>query len=110
MPQISTITRFVQFTPTTANVSYYTVTAANAILKDIVISNSSASSVTIRIHIVPSGGTNSVANAIVYNLSLLPNDTQILNLSLVLNNGDTIQARASVSNVVGVTMSGVTVA
>jgi len=110
MPQISTVHRFAQFSPGTALATYYTVATTNGILKDVVVVNSSTTSQTIRLHVVPSGGTAGVANAILYDAELLPNETKVINLSLILNNGDTIQASASTANVVGVTISGVDVA
>lgn len=110
MPQISTVHRFAQFTPGTALATHYTVTTPNAILKDVVIVNTSTVSQTIRLYVVPSGGTAGVANTILYDLDLLPKETKVINLSLILNNGDTIQASASTANVIGVTISGVDVA
>lgn len=74
----------------------YTVpTATRTYLKDINICNTSGSAITVNVYLVPSGGTASTANALLYTLSIASNAVYRWTGVQVLLPGQTIQTSAS---------------
>jgi len=111
MAQVSTIKRFIQAQIPTALTTIYTINSTNGgILKEIILTNTAAASASISLNIVPSAGTLGVANAILSSMLLQPHETKVISLSVILANGDTFQVSSDTNNVIGVTLSGVTVA
>ena len=72
--------------------------------------NDNASARTLDVHVVKSGASATASNKIVKALSVDGGDTYVINLEiLVLSNGDTIQALASVGSSIYATISSVTI-
>lgn len=68
--------------------------------------NNDATARTIDVYVVPSGGSATAATQIIKGLSIDAGDTYVLNLEkLVLDNGDAIEASASVGSQVTATIS-----
>lgn len=68
--------------------------------------NGHSASVTLQIHVVPSGGTASATNLIVKDLVVAASDTYVMDVEkLILENGDTVQASSDVAAVVQATVS-----
>lgn len=97
--------------PGTSVETLYTVpTDTTTIVKNIVLSNTTGADETITIHFVPSGGTADATNQIVSNSAIGANDTVTIDLSGVLEVGDTIQAVQVTSGAITAYISGVEVA
>lgn len=89
---------------TTNGQTIYTVTAnRTAIIKQIVLTNTSSSATTFSIYI----GLAATPNALFSNTSISANDSVIINLSQVLYSLETLVALASTGNVLNITISGV---
>lgn len=89
----------------------YTVGASTtAVVKEIVVANVSASTSSVSVHIVPSGGVTSTTNLIFSAVSVAANSTLVFDLNQVLNAGDTIHAFAGNSSAVNMMISGYEVA
>lgn len=81
--------------------THYTVPGSTTtIVKQIALCNTSANNRTVDVHLVPSGGTAGVANAVVYNVVVDATSTTFVNLSAVLDTGDFIAAKAQVASAV----------
>lgn len=74
-------------------------------VKDITICNTTAASIGIYLHLVPSGGSPDATNAIFYNNALAANTTVQWSGVQIMNSGDTIQVKASATGC-AVTISG----
>jgi hypothetical protein len=97
--------------PGTAISTLYTVPASTkTIVKNITLTNTTASDATVTVNFVPSGGIAGVANRIISTHTVTANNTTIIDLSAVLETGDTIQALQGTANAVTVYISGVEVA
>jgi hypothetical protein len=83
----------------------YTAPAATpgAIVKQVVLVNTDTAARTVSIGINATAANNAITNT----LSIGPSQTVTLDLSLVLNSGDTIHALADVASKVNVEISGV---
>ena len=97
--------------PTTLGTSataLYTVTApaSSGITKQILVSNYSAGSANITLYLVPSGGTAGNSNVIVPAVAISANSTITLDLTQVLNLGDSLWALASAGTAINVVVSG----
>jgi hypothetical protein len=89
---------------TTSYATIYTVPTASTVpavpatrtfVKDITIVNTDAATIGIYVHLVPSGGSATAANAIFYNNQLPQNTTVQWTGVQIMNAGDTIQVKAS---------------
>jgi len=68
--------------------------------------NNHSADVTVQLHVVPDGGTLGTSNKIVKDLLITAADTYVMDAEkLLLDNGDKVQATASVDAVVHVTVS-----
>jgi hypothetical protein len=74
---------------------YTTPTNTRTYIKDITIVNTDAATIGLYVHLVPSGGTATAANAIFYNNQLPQNTTVQWTGSQIMNAGGTIQVKAS---------------
>jgi len=63
------------------------------------ICNTSSSTATVSVYLVPYGGTASAANAVFYNVSVPPNTTVLWEAVLILSANGTIQVSASTTAV-----------
>lgn len=88
----------------------YTVPASTtAVIKEVVICNTTSGAVTLDLSFVPSGGTAGAANAIFSTLSVSANETKIYSMSSVLAAAGTVQAKASAGTSLTLTVSGIEV-
>lgn len=103
-----TAKRLAQFVASTAETTRYTVVGAGikAIVKNIVIANTSAAAVTLGLSIVPVGGTAGNANRIIPTISIPPNAVVPFDMTQVMNEGDFISATASANTALTITISG----
>ena len=93
---------------TTSATSIYTVPASTtATVKQILVSNVSASATTFSIHLVKSGDTPVTANLIYSGIPIAASTTINIDLAQVLNTGDVISAFAGANSAVNITMSGI---
>lgn len=94
--QSITQARLGQAAMTTSYTTIYTTPdATRTFVKDIDIINTSTAAIGLYLHIVPSGGTPTTANAIFYNNQLPAATTVQWCGTQILNAGDTIQIKAS---------------
>ena len=104
-----TVKRFCPVTTlTTSAVTLYTVTnpVTNGVIKQIAVSNYSASAATVTVHFVQNGGSVGNGNIIVPAVSISANSTITLDLTQVLNAGDFIAALASANSALNISISG----
>jgi ATP-dependent protease ClpP protease subunit len=96
--------------PGTSNTTLYTVPSGKkAIIKQILLANTSASSVTITIYLVPSGGTAGAGNMIVSDITVNAKTVVTIDMAQVMNAGDFLVGVQSTSGAITVTISGVEV-
>lgn len=103
------LARLAALTQLTASAAtLYTVTAprTKAVVKQILVSNTSASSATVTIHIVPALGTASSATKIIPEVSVAANSVITFDVTQVLNVGETLQALASTGSAINAIISG----
>ena len=99
-------TRFISPTAltTSAASALYTVpTGYSAIIKQLVVTNTTGTAATFTFYI----GAASAGNALFSGTSVAANDTVIINLSQVLTTGETLRALASTGSALNLTVSGV---
>lgn len=93
---VITPTKFGQAAITTGVTTLYTVPASTrALLKEFSIANTTATSINVRVFLVPSAGSASTGNAFLYDVPVPGNNTLQYNGIEVLNAGDTIQVQAA---------------
>ena len=91
---------------TTSFTTIYTTPATTrTYVKDINICNTTATSLTVSVYLVPSGGTAGTGNALFYEWLLYPRDLYRWQGVQIMNEGDTIQVDASASGAT-ITVSG----
>jgi hypothetical protein len=84
----------------TTYTTLYTVPAATtAVLSSISVCNTNGGAQTVRLHIVPAAGSESTANAIVYDVSITANNTLVLTMGITMGAGDFIRIYASTTNI-----------
>jgi hypothetical protein len=94
-----------QSTLTGSATAVYTSSGNNAVTT-MYLCNFSVTDRTVSIYLVPSGGTAGTGNIIYQNVTIAAGDTYIIDTErLVLGNGDTIQALASATASVTMTVS-----
>lgn len=76
------------------------------LLKQVIAANSSASPVTVRLSLVPAGGTADGTNVILPDATVGAHDVLVLDAEQVLNLGDKLNGLASTTNVIVLTVSG----
>jgi hypothetical protein len=79
--------------------------ATRTYVKDINICNTTAGALGVYVHLVPSGGTAGTGNALYYNTSVAANSNIRWNGIQIMNEGDTIQIKASGTGIT-ITVSG----
>jgi hypothetical protein len=85
----------------TSNADLYTVPASTeTIVSTLTVSNVTGTDATIRIFVVPSGGTASEANALVYDPNLIARTIQAFTIGLTLRAGDKIIVRSGTANAI----------
>jgi hypothetical protein len=86
----------------------YTVSGSglSVAVKQLLVSNVSASSVNFSLHIIPTGGTSSASNLMAPAIAIAPNSFITIDLDQVLTNGDSLSAFASATSSINVMVSG----
>ncbi|MDB5054444.1 MAG: hypothetical protein JWM44_2494 [Bacilli bacterium] len=96
--------------PSTILATLYTVPAATTeIIKEIVLTNTTATDATITLYLVDSGGTAGATNMLLNAYPVKAKDTVFISMSEVLATGGTIQGLQGTSGAVTVRISGVEV-
>jgi hypothetical protein len=99
--------RLSQHQPGITDVTRYTATGITyAILKEVVIVNTTAGAVSFDMSLVVSGGSVSDANRLIRNASIDPYTTVIFKFSQILEPGDFISTKAGVATSLAVHISG----
>jgi len=99
--------RFGQAALTTSAATLYTTPAlTRALVKEISVVNTTGAAATFDVYLVPSGGTAGTTNALFYQQPLAAKATLQWNGLQVLNAGQTIQVKASVSGLTVVSSGG----
>jgi len=99
--------RLAQFVATTGEVTYYTVESGRkAVIKNIVIVNTSAAAVSLALSLVPFGAAAGNSNRIIPTVTIPPNALVPFDMTQVLESQDFISAIASVGSAITVTISG----
>jgi len=80
-----------------------------AIVRNIVLANTTAADAKVTVHFVPSGGAPGNGNKVIADYTVWANDTVVVDLSAVLEEGDSIQAVQATAGAVTVYVSGVEV-
>lgn len=94
--------------PGTVEQTLYTVPSLkNVILKQIVLTNTTATDAVISLSMVPSGSTPGNNNRILKDLSILANNFKIIELAQVLGTGDSISAIQTTDGAITAAISGV---
>lgn len=91
---------------TSASTIYTTPASTTTIVKSIDICNTNATATTVRVHLVPSGGSIGTGNAFLYDYSMAGNAFLSLTGSQVLGTGATLQVQAGATGLT-ITASGV---
>lgn len=109
MPLVYTPKRLAQSAPTgTSDTTIYTVPGGElAIIKQIMISNVGAGTITVAVSVVPLGGLAGVSNRVVPDTTLPGKSVLVFDLSQVMNTGDFIAVKTSSANAATFTISGV---
>jgi hypothetical protein len=96
---------------TASDATYYTVPGSTSvIIKEITLVNTTATSATVTISIVPSAGSPAVGNRLFEQVPVSPYTTVIISdLSEVLPTGEFLSAKASAATTITMRASGVTV-
>ena len=95
---------------TTSAVTYYTAPASTrTIVKQIILTNVTATNATVSISMVNSGGSAGTTNRIVEQLTVPAYGVVTIDVSQVLETGDFISALASAATTVNIRISGVEV-
>jgi hypothetical protein len=99
--------KFIQAQITAAAVTIYTTPALSQdVIKNIDITNTSATAVGVTMNLVPTGGTAGVANQFFGSISVPANSTLHWTGTQVMNAGDFISVVASVTAVTNIMVSG----
>ena len=86
----------------------YTVPATTTtIIKQIMLSNITASARTVTLWVLPNAASIGNGHILFHDLTQSANETTILNLSLVMATGDAIYARADAGSSVNMTVNGI---
>lgn len=99
--------RLAQFVATASEATYYTVPATkSAIVKNVIVANTSASDRTLSLSIVPSGGSAGNSNRIIPGTNIPAGAVVPFDMTQVMNAGDFISAIASAASSLTLTISG----
>lgn len=109
MALIYTPKRLAQYSPVgTADTTIYTVPGGQlAIIKQIMIANTGVGSISVSVSIVPLGGLAGPANRIITDAVLSGKSVLVFDLSQVMDTGDFISVKTSLSGSAAFTVSGV---
>ena len=95
-------------TPADTGTTLYTVPAAtSAIVKNIVMTNTTGNEAVVHLHVVPSGGSAQTSNKILSNYPVPANGVAVLDCSIVMPTDSFLYAQNVTVNAVVLTISGV---
>ena len=94
----------------TTNSTIYTAAGVKAVIKEILVANTTATAATVTVNLVPSAGTAQTSNEILDSITLSGYSTLTFKCSQVLEIGDFIVAKAGTSSALNIVVSGVEVA
>ncbi len=93
---------------TTSYATQYTVPGSTtAIIKEILLANTTAGVVTATVSVVPSGGSASASNNILGGINIDANSTTVVELHTLMIAADFISAKSNTSSAVNIMISGV---
>lgn len=110
---VATITRvrLYQGQPGTAAATVYTVPAStDAKITSIVLANTTGTTATVTLSVVPSGQSAGAANRVLAALAVAPNDTVTVDSPVHMTTGDFLSVLQGTANAVTVTVNGETYA
>ena len=84
---------------TTATAVYTVPSATSAVVSSVTVCNRSASSATFRLSVRPDGATLANQHYVVYDTTIVGNDTIVLTIGLTLDAADVLEAYASTADV-----------
>ena len=96
---IPTMSLYAGAAAVSATILYTATSTSSTHINTINVCNTASTTATFSLHLVPSGGTASAANAVFFNVSIAPNSTMLWTGTLVLPINGTIRASASVTSV-----------
>jgi hypothetical protein len=117
-PPVPTPQRLYQGQPATTEAELYTAPAnttnnpspgATAILKSMVICNTTASAATLTLYLVPSGGSAGAGNMLYNALSVAAGATTVIDLEQYMEAGEFLAGLQGTASALTVTLSGVTI-
>ncbi len=85
----------------------YTANTSSSILKQLVLANVTGLDVTIRLNLTVGAAEPNSSNALLQDVEIEANSTVIADMTQVMNTGDKLWARTSISGSVNITISGV---
>ncbi len=118
-PPVPTPQRLYQGQPGAAEGTLYTAPAnttdnpapgATAILKSMLVANTTAAAATLTLYLVPSGGTAGAGNMLFNALSVAAGATTVIDLEQYMEAGDFLAGLQGTASALTVTISGVTIA
>lgn len=99
--------RLYQGQPGTSETTLLAAITGNRIIKQIIITNTSATTSSLSLSLVPSGGTAGVANRIISGYAISGVAAVTFDLSQVMTSGDFLSGLQTVSGALTITISGV---
>ena len=100
------ITTTASSTTAPGSATYTVPVSTTTIVKQIMVSNTTASAQVVTIWIKPDSATIASTHIVFHSLTLAANETTLINLSLVMSAGDAVYVRAGASGL-NVTVSGI---
>lgn len=97
----------IQLTTSASAALYTPTTGATGVIKEVILSNPTATAATASVFLVPSGGSATNTTTIVPAITLAGNSFITIPLSQVLNTNDSIRASASSGATITLVVSGV---
>lgn len=95
-------------TPSDTGATLYTVPAAtSAIVKNIVMTNTTGNEATVNLHVVPSAGSAQASNSILYNYPVPASGVAVLDCSIVMPTGSFLHGQNNTASAVVLSISGV---
>lgn len=97
--------------PSTSGTVLYTVpSGSSVIVKNIVLTNTTANETTISLHVVPGSGSAATSNAILYNFAISGRGVSTLDCSIVMTGDFFLYGVNGTNNAITATISGVEIA
>jgi len=90
-----------------ASATYTPDTGVTTIVKQMMLSNITANAQVVTVWLKPNGITLASSHILFHSLTLAANETVLVNMSLVMNESDSIFARTGTSSAVTITLSGI---